>query len=158
PQAMRKISKGNRNCCVQAGYFREIFGVAKIELLPIEVTDLWMRFHNDAGFCAIDSRKESAIDRCDQSVLKFMGSFAKIPDIAVFILRKKIYRILRQLAVQVNRVTDDRAGHSVNHALGVSHGDFIVLESIRSLSLIDKGCAGDQGIKGVVDFRNEIRL
>ena len=80
--------------------FREILGIGQREFLTIKVADGRVRFHDDSRLVAVDPSHEGAVNGGDQAILKLVGVFAEIPDVAISVLGEPIERIFRQFAIR----------------------------------------------------------
>ena len=66
-QAVAERARPNRNGFVDTECFRKVLGIAERELLPVEVADGRMGFHDNARLVAVDARDERAVDGSDQT-------------------------------------------------------------------------------------------
>ena len=95
----------------------------------------------NSGLVPIDTSHEGAVNGGDQAILKLVGVFAEVPDIALSVLSEPIERIFRQLAVRPDCIVNFDAPNSEDHSSTVRHGELIVFKTLRGLALVDEGRA-----------------
>ena len=100
-----------------------------------------MGFHDNSRLVAIDPSHEGAVNGSDQAILKLVGVFAEVPDVAISVLGEPIERIFRQLAVRPDCIVNFDAPNSEDHSSVVRDGELIVFKTLGGLALVDEGRA-----------------
>ena len=90
--------------------FREIFGIVQREFLTVKIADGRVCFHDNSRLVAVDTSHEGAVNGGDQAILKLVGVFAEVPNVAISVLSEPIERIFGQFAVRGDCIMDFSAG------------------------------------------------
>src|SRR5215510_3697944 len=112
-----------------------------------------MGLHDDAGCGAIDAGMPGSLS-ADLAVLKCLRILAEVPDVSVLVLREIIEGILFQNTANRCHVSDDGAGHAINH-LGVA-SDLEIIDGLPVGAQGHEGRPRFQGHEGIIDERNKV--
>ena len=77
--------------------------------------------------------------------------FAKVPDVALFVLRQIIAGIFDKLSIKSNFVSVDERVHAHDLFRISWYGDFDTLQAVRSLPFVDKHLAHGKSNPGLPD-------
>ena len=100
-----------------------------------------MGFHDNSRLVPVDTCREGAVDRGDQTILQLVGVFAEIPDVAISVLSEPIECILRQFAVHSDRIVNFDTRDAEDHPGIARHRELIVFKTLGGMTLVDEGRA-----------------
>src|SRR5206468_6823956 len=84
---------------------------------------------------------EGAVNGGDQAILKLVGVFAEVPNVAISVLSEPIERIFGQFAVRGDCIMDFSAGDPEDHPCIARHRELIVFKTLGRLTLGDESRA-----------------
>ncbi len=116
-----------------------------------------MSLHHNARACAVHSVLPGAAKARNPTVRQFIGVFAEVPDISLFVLSEPIKRVFGKFAIGEDLVVNFNAGDSVNQLRVSGHRERSLDKALGRRAFVNVGRPGLQRQVRIVNMSSQVR-